>query len=151
ARGVDDAQLTLLSAPHHVRRDTVSGEDDARALRHLLDRVDEDGAALPEAVHHVAVVHDLVERVDRRLLALEDLVQYVDRPHDARAEASRRREQQGMWHATTLRSIQCTEAVGELRPCYTVGLRPPPSTRTVVTPASAPTAKVSATTQPRRS
>ena len=62
---VDRRQLQLLRLAAHPRRDAVSGEDDGRSLRHVRERVDEDGPAGPQVLDDVRVVDDLLPDVDR--------------------------------------------------------------------------------------
>jgi hypothetical protein len=56
-------------------------------VRHLVEFLDEDRAALAQVVDHEAVVHDLVAHVDRRAEDLQRAVDDIDRPVDAGAEA----------------------------------------------------------------
>src|SRR6266540_1258746 len=71
----------------------VGGEDHGRAVRHLVEFVDEPNPSLLESAHDVEVVNDLLAHVERRIDALERQVDHVDRPHDSGAEAARRGEQ----------------------------------------------------------
>ena len=72
----------------HGRGDAVGGEDDDRALRHLVGVVDEDRAALGEGLHHVHVVHDLLADVDGGAVLLERPLDGLDGPVDACAVAA---------------------------------------------------------------
>jgi hypothetical protein len=83
AGGVDGLEATICCALHDGGRDTVGGEDDVRALRHLVDLVDEDGAALLERRHDVLVVHDLLAHVDGGAVVLERLLDGHDGPVDS--------------------------------------------------------------------
>jgi hypothetical protein len=78
----------------------VGGEHDCRALRHLRERVDEDGAAAPEIVDDVRVVHDLLPDVDRSSVQRESALDRLDRPFDPRAVAPRGGEEKAFYHCT---------------------------------------------------
>ncbi|GJM18004.1 MAG: hypothetical protein DHS20C14_02170 [Phycisphaeraceae bacterium] len=68
----------------------MGAEDDDLALGDVVDILDEDDAAALEPVHHVAVVHDLMEDMDGLARQeVEDLVHDIDRHADAGAEAPR--------------------------------------------------------------
>ena len=69
AGGVDHVELAAGGVALHLRRDTVGGEDDGRAVGHLVELLDEDGAALLEVADDVLVVDDLLADVDRRARA----------------------------------------------------------------------------------
>ncbi len=58
----------------------MSGEDDRRALRHGLDGVDEDRAALLELAHDMRVVDDLLSDVDGLAVERERTLDRFDRP-----------------------------------------------------------------------
>ena len=88
ARRVDRRQLALERLDPHGRGDAVRGEDDRRALGHLRDRVDEDGAALLELADDVHVVDDLLADVHRLAVEGEGPLDRFDRPLDAGAIAS---------------------------------------------------------------
>ena len=93
AGGVDEAQPAVDRLRAHLRRDPVSGEDDPRAVGHLIELLDEDRAALLEILHDVSVVHDLAAHVDRCAEAFERRGHGVDRTLDTGAERARRGEQ----------------------------------------------------------
>jgi hypothetical protein len=86
--GVDHAQLARIGVRAHGGRDTVGAEDEQGAGRDLGRIVDEDGAALAQRLHHVAVVHDLVAHVDGRAEAVEGPLHDLDGTVDAGAEAA---------------------------------------------------------------
>ena len=90
---VDRVEVAVGGALHDGRRDAVRAEDDVRALGHLVDLVDEDGALLLERRDDVDVVHDLLAHVDGRAVVLERLLDGDDRTVDSRAVAARGREQ----------------------------------------------------------
>ena len=90
---VDHVELRGAGGIPYRGRDAVGREDDRRALRHLVELVDEDGAAALEIGDDVLVVNDLLADVDRRAALLERLLDDLDRTLDARAERARRREQ----------------------------------------------------------
>ena len=93
AGGVDEAQAAVDRFGAHLRRDPVSGEDDPRAVGHLVQLLHEDGAALLEILDDVSVVHDLAAHVDRCAEAFERGGHGVDGALDTGAERARRREQ----------------------------------------------------------
>jgi hypothetical protein len=108
AGGVDRAQATRLRLAHHLARDAMGAEDHRRAVRDVVDRVDEHGAAGAEARDHVRVVHDLVEDVHRRPVQPQGALDRLDRAHDAGAEAARLRQQQFHRAAPRRRSAPIT-------------------------------------------
>ena len=79
----------------HPGRDAVGGEDDGRALGHLVDLLDEDRAARLQVGDDVLVVHDLLAHVDRGAVEVERLLDGDHRPVDAGAVAARRGQQDG--------------------------------------------------------
>jgi hypothetical protein len=70
----------------------VGGEDDGRALGHIVDLLDEDRAAPLEVGDDVGVVDDLLAHVDAGAVALERL---LDDLHRARARAGSRSARTG--------------------------------------------------------
>jgi hypothetical protein len=98
ADGVDDLEVPLLAAAVHLRRDAVRGEDDERALGHVVLRFDEDRAARLEVANDMDVVHDLMTNVHRRPVLLQQLLDDVDRPDDARAKAPGRGNEDPLPH-----------------------------------------------------
>ena len=77
----------------HLRRDAVRGEDDGRAVRHLVELLDEDRAALLELTDDVDVVDDLLADVDRGAALVERALDDLDRALHAGAERARPGEQ----------------------------------------------------------
>jgi hypothetical protein len=71
----------------------VGRKDDGRALRHLVQLLDEDGTALLQRLHHVLVVHDLLADIDRRTVQIERLLHRDHRAVDPGAVAAGRRQQ----------------------------------------------------------
>ena len=88
AGGVDDAEPLGVRLRPHLGGDAVGAEDEPGALRHLRDAIDEDGAALLELPHDVAVMNDLVKGVDGRFLPAEDFIEDIVGADDAGAEAA---------------------------------------------------------------
>ena len=82
----------------HGRRDAVGREDDRRARRRLLLRVDEDRAARLEVAHDVDVVDDLLAHVDGRPVVLERELDRLDGALDPGAVAARRSEEDALDH-----------------------------------------------------
>ena len=69
----------------------MGGEDDGGAVGHLVELLDEDGAAPLELGDDVLVVDDLLADVDRRAALGERELDDLDRPLDAGAERARAR------------------------------------------------------------
>ena len=67
----------------------VGRQDDDRSLGHLVELVDEDGALVLQAAHHVEVVDDLLADVDGALVLLEGSLDRVDGAFDTGAIATR--------------------------------------------------------------
>ena len=88
-----DVSWRASAASRTAGRDAVRGEHDGRALGDLLDRVDEDRAALLELADDVRVVDDLLAHVDRLAVELERPLDRVDGPLDPGAIAARRGEE----------------------------------------------------------
>ena len=65
AGGVDHVEPACRRVGADGRRDAVRGEHDGRAVGHLVELLDEDGAATLEVGDHVLVVDDLLADVDR--------------------------------------------------------------------------------------
>ena len=77
----------------------MRAEDGARALRHLVQFLDEDGAGIPQLVDHVLVVDDLLAHVDRRTVEIESDLHHIDRPDDTGAETARLQQKDLLVHA----------------------------------------------------
>ena len=67
----------------------MGAEDHGAAVRDLGELVDEHGAAVAQALHDEAVVHDLVAHVDGRAEGVERALDDLDRAVDAGAESTR--------------------------------------------------------------
>ena len=74
----------------------MRGEDRGRAVRDLAELLDEAHAAGLEVPDDVTVVDDLAAHVDGPVEAVESQVHDLDGPHDARAEAPGRGEQDAL-------------------------------------------------------
>ncbi len=86
---VNHAQLAFLRFGAHSRRNAVRAENQHRADRHFLDRLDKNRAAAAQLIHHVAVVHDFVVHVDRAAVSLQRQLDDIHRAHHSRAKSSR--------------------------------------------------------------
>ena len=86
AGGVEYGQPAYARLLHHRSGHPVRGEDDRGPLRHLAQLLDENRPETAQAIHHVAVVDDLVTHVDRRAEQLERTLDDVDGPIDTGAE-----------------------------------------------------------------
>ena len=101
-RRVDHAQSALMRRQFHALRDAMRAEYGDRALRDLVDLVDEPGALALQRLYDVLVVDDLVADVDRRAEPLQRALDDLDRPLHARAETPRlcqHHPQRGLAHA----------------------------------------------------
>ncbi len=87
---IDRREPARLGGVADGRRDTVRGEDDCRAARDFLDRVDEDCAALLELPHDVRVVDDLLAHIHGRPVEGKGALDRFDGSLDAGAIAARR-------------------------------------------------------------
>ena len=96
--GVDRDELPGRRRVAHGRRDSVGREDDGRSFRHVVDRVDEDGAALLELPDDVRVVHDLLAHVHGRPIELQGALDCIDGPLDSRAVAAGRGQEDSRHH-----------------------------------------------------
>ena len=85
---VEHAQLATARLGLHGLRHAVRAEDHGRAVRHLVELVHEHRTHAAQAVHHEAVVHDLVAHVDRRAEELDRALDDVDGAVHAGAEAA---------------------------------------------------------------
>src|SRR5205814_9162567 len=90
---VDRRQLPRVGRGAHRRGDAVCGEDERGAFGYLVDRVDEDGAALLELPHDVRVVNDLLAHVHGPAVEPERTLDRVDGPLDPCAVAPGRGEE----------------------------------------------------------
>jgi Reductase C-terminal len=93
-RRIDRFEAQSLRAPANRSTDSVGGEDDPRAARHLLLGFNEDGTSRSQATHDVHVVNDLLAHLDRRTRALERELDRLDSTIDSCAIATRRDEQE---------------------------------------------------------
>src|SRR5262249_20359962 len=89
---VDHPEVSDRRSFTNGRGYAVSAEDACRPLGYLVELVHEDRALLPECLDHVPVVDDLAPYVDRHTHDLEGPLDDLDRPLDARAKASRARQ-----------------------------------------------------------
>ena len=67
----------------------MGAEHSARAVRDLIEFIDENGATRAQILHHMTVVHNLVTDVDRRAILLQRALDDLNRPLDAGAKAAR--------------------------------------------------------------
>ena len=67
----------------------MSTNDNERAIRGVIERVDEHDSVALEGAHYELVVHDLVVGIDGRLELTDHLPQRVDSSNHTRAEATR--------------------------------------------------------------
>ena len=80
----------------HRFRHAMGREHDRRVgVRDFVQFLDEDRALGLEALHHVAVMDDVMAHIDGRAIFGERELDDLDRPIDAGAKAARRREIDG--------------------------------------------------------
>jgi hypothetical protein len=90
ARGVDGREVALDGLPPQGRAHAVGAEHDDRPHRHLVEIVHEAHAAVPEPLHDVFVVDDLVMNVDRPAkVHVHELIDHVDRHVHTGTETTR--------------------------------------------------------------
>ena len=89
AGGVQLTQPQRLGFVRHAARHTMGAEDDPGFGGQPRQIVDEDRALLAQAVHHVAVVHDLVAHVDRRSKLFQSPLHHEHGALNARTKATR--------------------------------------------------------------
>ena len=78
AGGVEREEVAALGLLGDRLRHAVGGEDHRRVgVGNFVEFLDEDRALGLQALHHVAVVHDLVADIDRRAVALERLLDRI--------------------------------------------------------------------------
>jgi hypothetical protein len=70
-------------------RHAVCAEDNALALRHLVEVLDKDRALTLECFKHEPVMHDLMTYVERRTVSPQGAPHSFDSAIDARAKATR--------------------------------------------------------------
>src|SRR5687767_11989334 len=88
ASGVEDAKTSALRFLLYPTRDAVRAEDDGRALRDLIQLVDEYRAFGAQIFHDKSIMHDLVAHIDRRPEKLERTLNDLDGAVDTRAKPS---------------------------------------------------------------
>ena len=89
AGGIDHRQPALGRQGFDALRHPVGREHGHGARRHVVQLIDEDGAAGAQVFHDIAVVHDLVTDVDRRAILLECALDDFDGPFDPGAKTPR--------------------------------------------------------------
>ena len=87
--GIEYGQSAAFCFVTYRLRDAVRGEDQDRTVRHFADLFNEDGAALAQAVDHVAVVHHFVTHINRRAVNLQRVFNNADSAVYTGAEAAR--------------------------------------------------------------
>ena len=80
---VEYCQAAFVGFLANLLRYPVGTEDHGAAVGDLAQFVDEHCAAFTQALHHEAVVHDLVAHVDRRAEGIERALDDLDRAVDA--------------------------------------------------------------------
>jgi hypothetical protein len=91
---IEEKQVLAGRARAHVLRHPMRGEHHRSGrVRDLVKLLDEDGALVFQALHDVAVMHDLVADIDRRAETLQSAFDDLNGTFHASAEAARRAEQ----------------------------------------------------------
>ena len=86
---IDDFHLELLGVIETFRADAVRAEQEVSARGHVDEVFDEDGALGAQVVHHMRIMHDVVQHVDGRAVAVERLLDALDRALNTRAKTPR--------------------------------------------------------------
>ncbi len=89
AGGIDNAQVAILGAIPFAGRDAMGAENDALAVGHLVEALDENRALLFQRLQHEAVVHDLMAHIKRAPVRAQGAADGLDRAIDARAKPAR--------------------------------------------------------------
>ena len=92
-RGIDGVESASLGCCNYRWRNTVSRKHEDASLRHLVDLVDEDSAALFKRRNHVFVVNDLLANINRSAVVVESLLDSNDCAVNSRAISTRGCEQ----------------------------------------------------------
>ena len=87
AGGVDHRQAAPLGRVFDRLADAMGAEHGDRALRYLVDLVDEHGALVAQGLDDMFVVDDLVAHIDRRPVDFQGALDNRNRPLDAGAES----------------------------------------------------------------
>ena len=88
---IDRDQVAAAGVDRHRSRHPMGGENDRDAgVRYFVEFLDEDGALLAQAIHHIAVMDDLMADIDGLAIDGERLLDGVDRPHHAGTKAAGR-------------------------------------------------------------
>ena len=89
AGGVEVEELPPRRLGRHALGHAVGGEHHRRVVRHLVQLLDENGALALQALHHEAVVDDLVAHIDRGAVLADRLLDDLDGAVHPGAEAAR--------------------------------------------------------------
>jgi hypothetical protein len=88
ASGVNDAEGAVLGFLTNGGRHTMGAKHEYRAVRNVIDRLYEDGAATAQLLHDVGVVHDFVMDVNRSAVGFQSEFDDIDGPDDTRTEST---------------------------------------------------------------
>ena len=86
--GVDNRQPAFLTLPAHFGGHAVRAENRPRAVRHLVQFLDENRAQFAQFLHDVLVVNDFLAHINRRPVQIQRDFHDVDGPHHAGAEST---------------------------------------------------------------
>jgi hypothetical protein len=89
ASRVDHMQVFAFGKLKDLRRDAVRAEDADRAVRYLLDAVNEYHIAAAQVINYIPVVNDFVKDIDGWRVIIERAFDYINRANHARAKAAR--------------------------------------------------------------
>ena len=70
----------------------MGAEHHKRAIGHVGQLLDEDGALVAQFIEHIAIVHDLMTHIDRRAIFLQRPLHNVDRANNPGAKRAGLRE-----------------------------------------------------------
>ena len=91
--GIEIEQAAARRFGRHGLGHAMGGEDHRRIVRHLVELLHEDGAAMLQLLDDEAIVDDLMADIDRRAIAGQRLFDDLDRPIHSGAESARGGEQ----------------------------------------------------------
>ncbi|KAG1089363.1 hypothetical protein G6F40_013323 [Rhizopus arrhizus] len=91
--GIEHLQATALGFLAHRLRNAMGAEDHRVVVRHFVQFLDEDRAALLQVVDHEAVVHHFMADVDGRAQRFDRALDDLDRTIDTGTETTRVGEQ----------------------------------------------------------
>ena len=93
AGGVDDLEIAAFAAARGPRAKRHGRVDDALAVGHVVDFVDEDRALFRQLIHNIAVMDDFAAHINGRAEGFKGDLDDVDGAHHAGAKTARLEQQ----------------------------------------------------------